>query len=176
MKFCSACGHKVIRQIPEGDHLERYVCPSCHTIHYQNPRMITGTLPVAPDGRILLCRRNIEPRKNYWTLPAGFMENDETTVAGALRETLEEADVRPVEPKLLSVVSLPRWNQVHLFYQVRMVDYHCATTAESNAVELFAPDALPWPDIAFKTVERTLQHYLACLTSGYCVLNDEIDL
>src|SRR5690554_7882955 len=90
MKYCSDCGSPVEQRIPEGDNRPRYVCPSCHTIHYQNPKIVAGTLPTY-DGRILLCRRAIEPRRGFWTLPAGFMENKETTMQAAIRETGEEA-------------------------------------------------------------------------------------
>lgn len=176
MNFCSECGHTVTVKTPPGDHLPRYVCERCDTIHYRNPRVITGTVPIAPDGRILLCRRNIEPRKNYWTLPAGFMENGETTVQGALRETDEESCVQGQAPKLISVISLPAFDQVHMFYQVAMPDFRFSTTPESNAVELYDPDALPWSEIAFRTVERTLRHYLELRDRPFYVLNDHIEM
>ena len=128
MKFCSNCGAPVEWKIPQADNRHRHVCGNCHTVHYSNPRLITGTVPVAPDGRVLLCRRNIEPRKNYWTLPAGFMENGETTVEGALRETYEEAMVNGVNPQLLSIISLASWDQVHLFYRIDMPDFSFSTT------------------------------------------------
>ncbi|MEJ2072419.1 MAG: NUDIX domain-containing protein [Reinekea sp.] len=131
-------------------------------------------MPIAPDGRILLCKRNIEPRKDFWTLPAGFMENGETTLEGALRETLEEAALTPESPRLISIISLPKWNQVHLFYQVSMVDYQYSTTPESNAVELFSKDDIPWQELAFLTVDKTLKHYFNCLEQGFSVLNDDI--
>lgn len=174
MKFCSQCGDKVERQIPEGDNRQRFVCPSCSTIHYQNPRMITGTLPVAPDGRILLCKRNIEPRKNYWTLPAGFMENGETTVEGALRETVEESMVQAINPSLISIISLPAWDQVHVFYRVDMPDFSFSTTPESIEVALFETKDLPWNTLAFRTVEATLKHYLS-RTNEQDVLNTHFD-
>ena len=174
MKFCSNCGHSVNIEIPDGDNRPRHVCPNCHTIHYQNPRLITGTLPIAPDGRILLCRRNIEPRKNFWTLPAGFMENEETTIEGALRETFEEAAFQPINPELISLISLPQWNQVHLFYKVKMTDFTFSVTEESNAVELFSQSSIPWGDIAFETVSMTLKHYFTCLIEGFSVLNDTV--
>lgn len=174
MKFCSVCSYEVVWQIPEDDNRHRYVCPNCKTVHYQNPRLITGTLPIAPDGRILLCRRNIEPRFNYWTLPAGFMENGETTEQGALRETYEEAKVNAEQPRLLSVISLPDFNQVHMFYLVNMPDFHYATTAESNAVELFTHNDIPWEQLAFRTVAKTLKHYLGLAGEEHWVLNDVV--
>ena len=176
MKFCSDCGQNVTFKTPSDDHLPRFICEHCNTIHYQNPRLITGTLPIAPDGRILLCKRNIEPRKNYWTLPAGFMENGETTIDGALRETMEEACVTAHNPVLISVLSLPDWNQVHLFYQVDMLDFQFSVTPESNEVALFTETQIPWHSLAFKTVERTLQHYFANVGNEMPVLNGHIDL
>jgi ADP-ribose pyrophosphatase YjhB (NUDIX family) len=175
MKFCSECGHSVTLKVPEDDNRARFVCDQCQTIHYQNPRLITGTLPIAPDGRILLCRRNIEPRKNYWTLPAGFMENGETTVEGALRETYEESRVKGLNPRLLSIISLPAWDQIHLFYQVDMPDFHFETTPESNDVRLFKHSDIPWDELAFRTVERSLKYYLSN-PSSTDVLNDSITL
>lgn len=159
MNFCSNCGSAVRFAIPDMDNRSRYLCDHCGTIHYQNPRLITGTLPVAPDGRILLCKRAIEPRLGYWTLPAGFMENGETTVEGALRETIEEACVTGQNPSLLSIISLPEFDQVHLFYRVDMPDFAFSTTPESSAVELFEMDHIPWQEIAFRTVTATLEHF-----------------
>jgi len=131
---------------------------------------------VAPDGRILLCKRNIEPRKNFWTLPGGFMENGETTTQGALRETMEEANLAAINPRLLSVISLPKWNQIHLFYRVDMPDYEFSVTPESNAVELFTEAQIPWQALAFRTVEQTLKHYFAYQGENFPVLNDHISL
>jgi len=176
MKFCNECGHSVSVKIPEGDNRPRHICNHCNTIHYQNPRLITGTLPIAPDGRILLCRRNIEPRKDYWTLPAGFMENNETTIEGALRETYEESRVKAINPRLFSIISLPAWDQVHLFYLVDMPDFNYSRTPESNDVSLFTHTDIPWEQLAFKTVSRTLNHYLSQESSMISVLNDHIDL
>ena len=178
MNFCPDCGHAVDHRIPEDDNRLRYVCSQCATVHYQNPRLITGTLPVAPNGRVLLCCRNIEPRKDYWTLPGGFMENGETTLAGALRETYEEARVSAINPRLLSVISLPAYDQVHLFYLVDMPDFSFATTPESHTVQLFSRDEIPWDRLAFRTVEHTLKHYLqqASSTTNPSVLNDHIRL
>lgn len=174
MNFCSECGSTVSLKMPEDDHRERFVCDQCHTIHYQNPRIITGTLPVAPDGRILLCKRNIEPRLNFWTLPAGFMENGETTIEGALRETYEEARVEAINPQLLSMISLPQYNQVHVFYRVDMPDYSFSTTPESNAVALYNQDEIPWDTLAFRTVEATLRHFISSALDKPAVLNSHI--
>lgn len=160
--------------MPEDDHRPRFVCDSCHTIHYQNPRPITGTIPVAPDGRIVLCRRNIEPQKNLWTLPAGFMENGESTLEGALRETWEEATIKGTTGELLSVISLPQWDQIHLFYILTMPDYSFELTPESNEIRLFEEHEIPWSELAFKTVERTLEHYFETLKSGHFVLSTTV--
>jgi len=160
MNFCSQCGHQVRFDVPDMDNRPRFLCDQCGTVHYQNPRVITGTLPVAPDGRILLCRRAIEPRHGYWTLPAGFMENGETTIEGALRETVEESLVVGLNPQLLSMVSLPDFDQVHVFYQIDMPDFTFETTPESSEVALFHYQDIPWAEIAFRTVTVTLEHYL----------------
>ncbi|TXR53327.1 NUDIX hydrolase [Reinekea thalattae] len=174
MNFCSACGQPVIFKIPEGDNRPRYVCDHCQTIHYQNPRAITLTLPIAPDGRILLCKRNIEPQKNYWTLPGGFMENDESTLQGALRETWEEARVKADTGELFAVISVPKWHQVHLFYRIQMPDFSFAATEESSEVKLFNETEIPWSSLAFKTVECALKHYLELPKAGFSVLNTSL--
>lgn len=160
MNFCSQCGQSLRYDIPEMDNRHRYLCDHCGAIHYQNPRLITGTVPVAPDGRILLCKRAIEPRLGYWTLPAGFMENGETVVEGALRETEEEARVVGRDPVLLSMISLPQFDQVHVFYRVAMPDFRFDVTPESSEVALFEAADIPWDEIAFRTVSLTLEHFL----------------
>jgi ADP-ribose pyrophosphatase YjhB (NUDIX family) len=174
MNYCNNCGHKVTIKIPEDDNRSRYVCENCNTVHYQNPKLITCTLPVAPDGRILLCRRNIEPQKNRWTLPGGFMENGETTLEGALRETWEEAQVQADNAELLAVVSLPAWDQVHIFYLLMMTDFSYSTTPETNEIQLFNEQQIPWQDLAFKTVECALKHYLDIRHSKHFVLNASV--
>ncbi len=158
MKFCSNCGHKVNFEIPQGDHRVRAVCPNCFTIHYENPRLITGTLPVY-QGKILLCKRGIEPKAGFWTLPGGFMENEESLAEGALRETWEEACCKPVIQQLLSVVSLPPINQVHCFYLAKMETGEFSITPESIEIQLFEINEIPWEDVAFRTVKATLEHY-----------------
>ncbi len=174
MKFCSQCGHKVTMQVPENDNRLRAVCSHCDTVHYKNPHLITGTVPVAPDGRILLCRRAIEPQLGLWTLPAGFMENGESTIEGALRETLEESMVQGENPRLLSLISLPQWNQVHVFYRISMVNFSFAPTEESTEVKLFTQEEIPWDELAFETVEFTIKHHYETLGKNDTVLNTEI--
>src|SRR5271156_3753211 len=133
MKFCSVCGHPVALSIPPGDNRERFVCASCGTVHYQNPRNVVGTVPVW-DDKVLLCRRAIEPRYGYWTLPAGFMENGETTSQAALRETQEEAGANIQLHELFSLLNVPHVDQVHLFYRATLLDLNYLAGAESLEV------------------------------------------
>ncbi|MBA1193250.1 NUDIX hydrolase [Pseudomonas entomophila] len=158
MNFCSACGQPVIQCIPEGDTRLRYVCEHCHTIHYQNPNIVAGVLPTH-EGRVLLCRRAIEPRHGYWTLPAGFMENGETLEQAARRETVEEACARVGEMTLYQLFDLPHINQVHVFFRAELADLDFAIGVESLDVRLFEEHEIPWSHLAFRTVTRTLQCY-----------------
>jgi ADP-ribose pyrophosphatase YjhB (NUDIX family) len=151
--------------VPPGDSLPRYVCDACGEIHYQNPRMVVGTL-VEHEGRVLLCRRAIEPRYGYWTLPAGFMENDETAAQGAQRETLEEAGARIEIVAAFSLISVPRVNQVHLFYRAQLLDLSFKPGEESLEVALVEEAAIPWQDIAFRTVGLTLKRWFADRAAG----------
>jgi ADP-ribose pyrophosphatase YjhB (NUDIX family) len=165
MKYCSNCAAPVLRRVPPGDSLPRYVCDQCGEIHYQNPNLVVGTVPEW-DGRVLLCRRAIEPRYGYWTLPAGFMENDETTADAARRETLEEAGahIELIDP--YTMISVPMVNQVHLFYRARLLDLDFAPGEESLDVALFEEAAIPWKEIAFRTVGLTLKHWVADRAQG----------
>jgi ADP-ribose pyrophosphatase YjhB (NUDIX family) len=160
MKFCSNCAAPLARRVPPGDSLPRYLCDQCGEIHYQNPRLVVGCVPEL-DGRLLLCRRAIEPRYGYWTLPAGFMENGETVAEGALRETLEEAGARVALGAAFSMISVPRVNQVHLFYLARVLDFGVKPGAETLEIRMFEEAHVPWQDIAFRTVAITLRHWLA---------------
>jgi ADP-ribose pyrophosphatase YjhB (NUDIX family) len=158
MKFCANCGAPVARRVPPGDSLPRWVCDACGEIHYQNPKLVIGTVP-EHEGRLLLCRRAIEPRYGYWTLPAGFMENDETTAQAAARETLEEAGA-PVElGEVFTLISVPRVNQVHLYYRARLRGLEFNPGEETLEVGLFEEGAIPWQDIAFRTVAYTLKRW-----------------
>lgn len=164
MKFCSECAHPVALSIPEGDNRLRYVCSNCDAIHYQNPKMVLGSIPVWDedgDMRILLCKRAIEPRLGYWTLPAGFMENDETTSNAAIRETVEEAGANIQLHELFSLLNVPHVHQVHMFYRATLLDLNYAAGIESLEVKLFAPEDIPWDDIAFQTVAHTLRFFIA---------------
>lgn len=157
MNYCSHCGHTVRFAIPDGDDRPRFLCDACHTIHYQNPRIVAGTLPVAGE-RILLCRRAIAPRKGFWTLPAGFMENAETVEQAALRETREEARAVVDDPTLYTLISLPHINQVYMIFRGNL-DGDFAAGPESLEVELFEESQIPWDELAFPTIERTLRHF-----------------
>ncbi len=158
MKFCSNCGASVALKIPPGDTLPRHVCDACHTIHYQNPRMVVGCIPEWED-RILLCRRAIEPRHGFWTVPAGYMENGETTFQGAARETLEEANARVEIGPLYALYNIPHINQVYILFRARLLDIDVKPGAETLEVRLMRESDIPWDRIAFASVRNTLTHY-----------------
>lgn len=160
MNFCSECGHSVSQQIPDGDTRRRFVCASCKTIHYQNPRIVTGCLATFED-KILLCKRAIEPRLGLWTLPAGYMENGETTTEGAVRETLEEANARVDIINLYTLFSLPHISQVYMFFLATLKDLNFSAGVESLDVNLFEEEEIPWQQLAFPIVHDTIKFYLA---------------
>jgi ADP-ribose pyrophosphatase YjhB (NUDIX family) len=166
MKFCSECAHPVSLTVPPDDNRPRYVCNHCGVIHYQNPKMVVGSIPVwEHDGetRILLCKRAIEPRYGYWTLPAGFMENNETTSQAAARETLEEAGARVQLHQLFSLLNVPHVHQVHMFYRATLLDLDYEAGIESLEVKLFTEAEIPWDEISFPTVAHTLKFFFADL-------------
>ena len=165
MKFCANCGAKVVQRVPPGDSLPRWVCDECGEIHYQNPKMVVGTIP-EHEGRILLCRRAIEPRYGYWTLPAGFMENDETTAQAAARETQEEAGANIEMGEPFTLISVPRVNQVHLYYRARLRNLEFKPGEETLDVALMDEGQIPWKEIAFRTVGLTLKHWFADRKGG----------
>ena len=159
LKFCSACGSDRIElRIPDGDNLPRHVCAACGVIHYQNPKVVVGCLPEWQD-QVLLCRRAIEPRHGLWTLPAGFLENGETVAAGAVRETLEEASARVEIGELYTMISLPQISQIYMMFRARLVDLDFGPGPESLEVRLFREDEIPWEEMAFRTIGRTLRNY-----------------
>ena len=160
MKFCSQCASPVEQRIPEGDNRLRFVCPQCQTIHYQNPRIIAGCLPVWGE-QVLLCRRAIEPRRGFWTLPAGFMENGETLEQAAARETLEEACARVHGMQLYTLFDLPHINQVYMLFRAELADLDFAAGEESLEVRLFDEQQIPWSELAFPTIGRTLECFFA---------------
>lgn len=159
MKFCPDCGHATERAIPEGDDRERDVCPGCNAIHYANPKVIVGCLPVH-EGRILMCKRAIEPRYGYWTLPAGFMENGETTAEGAARETWEEAAAVANGLVLYRVFDVPHINQVYVFYRCGIEDGNYGVGPESIDSRLLLPEEIPWDELAFPVVRELLVEFL----------------
>lgn len=165
MRFCSSCGASVALKIPDGDTLPRHVCEACGTIHYQNPKVVVGALPEWED-KILLCRRAIEPQYGFWTVPAGFMENRETTAEAAARETEEEARARIEVGALFSLVNIAHISQVHLFYRARLIDLDFGPGTESLEVRLFSEDEIPWEDIAFRSIHFTLKRYFDDRQSG----------
>jgi len=162
MKFCSECAHPVSLKIPPDDNRVRYVCDHCHTIHYQNPKLVVGSLPVwKKDGetRILLCRRAIEPRYGFWTLPAGFMENGETTSQAAMRETKEESGANIELHELFSLINVTHVDQVHLFYRATLLDLNYSAGTESLEVAMFTEAEIPWDKLAFQTTINTLKFF-----------------
>lgn len=160
MNYCSHCGGPVELKIPPGDTLPRHVCPRCGEIHYLNPKLVVGCV-AEWENSILLCKRAIEPRYGRWTLPAGFMENGESTTDAALRETLEEAGARIAIDGLFSLINIPHINQVHLFYRGRLLAPNFASGIESLETALFAEADLPWSELAFRSVTLCLEAYLA---------------
>jgi len=165
MKHCSECGAAVVLRVPPGDDRDRFVCSVCEHIHYTNPRVIVGCV-AGHDDRVLLCRRAIEPRYGKWTLPAGFMENGETTEQGAVREMWEEAGARAQRPELYRLFDIPYINQVYVFFRCGIEDGLYAAGQESLEVRLFREQEIPWDEIAFHVVRYTLQEYFADRRNG----------
>lgn len=165
MKFCSSCGHPVIFEIPEGDHLFRHVCSVCRTIHYENPRIIAGCVPVWQD-QILICRRAIEPRRGYWTLPAGFMENGETVQAGAAREAREEALADVEIGSLLALINIIHNHQVYLMFRARLRSLDFGVGPESLEVKLVHEHEIPWNELAFASIHFSLERFLQDRAAG----------
>lgn len=165
MNYCSECGQPVVFRIPPDDKRPRFICDACGTIHYQNPRMVVGSV-AEWTGRVLLCRRAIEPRRNYWTLPAGFMENEETLEACARREAQEEALADVAIGSLLSVINVPHASQVHLFYRAHLIEGRFGVGHESLDAALYAEAEVPWAELAFPSVEFTLQRYFTDRAAG----------
>lgn len=158
MNYCSACGEPVALRVPPGDNRERYVCDACETVHYTNPRVVTGCL-VTWEDQVLLCQRAIAPRQGYWTLPAGFLENGETAEQGAARETWEEARADVELDDLYTMFSLPHISQIYLFYRARLTRPEFAAGEETQAAGLFREQEIPWDELAFPVIRETLEHY-----------------
>jgi ADP-ribose pyrophosphatase YjhB (NUDIX family) len=159
IRYCNYCGADVAFIVPPGDSLPRHVCSACGHIHYENPRLIVGCIASWED-QLLFCRRAIEPRLGYWTLPAGFMENNETTADAAARETQEETGARVIIDAPFAMVSIAHINQVHLFYRGHLITPDYAAGVESLEVALFNPAEIPWSEIAFLSITFCLQRYL----------------
>jgi ADP-ribose pyrophosphatase YjhB (NUDIX family) len=159
IKFCNSCGTAVVHRIPEGDSLTRAVCDACGNIQYENPKIVVGCVPVDGD-RILICKRAIEPRYGLWTLPAGFMENNESAPEGAAREALEEANARVEIEDLYTVYSIPHISQVYMMFRARLLDLDFSPGIESLEVKLVTAAEIPWNELAFAMVKRTLENYL----------------
>ena len=156
MNFCSHCGNSVIEIVPEGDNRQRFVCNSCDTVHYQNPKNVAGAILTWQD-KVLLCKRGIEPRYGLWTLPAGFMENNETVAEAAARESMEEANAKTDRLKLFGVFSLPYISQVYMMFSGQLTSDEVSPGLESLEVRLFTRDEIPWGEIAFPVVTHSLE-------------------
>ena len=165
MKYCPQCGEPIRLLVPAGDDRERHVCSSCGTVHYQNPKIVTGCLAVHAE-RVLLCKRAIAPRAGLWTLPAGFLENGETTMEGAIRETLEEARARVAVHGLYTIFNLPHISQIYMFFRADLTDLDFGAGAESTDVQLFEEHEIPWGELAFPVVKDTLEHYFRDRRAG----------
>lgn len=165
MKFCPQCSGPLRHGIPEGDDRTRHICDACGAIHYQNPKVIAGCIPVWED-RVLLCKRAIEPRYGYWTLPAGFMELGETLGEAARREAREEAHVEVELDPLYALFSLPHISQVYAFFRARMIEERFSAGTESLEVRLFREEEIPWDEISFETVYRALKLFFADRRNG----------
>jgi ADP-ribose pyrophosphatase YjhB (NUDIX family) len=165
LNYCSACGAPVSQRVPPGDTLARDVCDSCGAIHYQNPKLVVGSLPEWED-KVLLCRRAIEPRCGFWTLPAGFMENHETLPEAAMRETVEEACAQVEIGEMYTLISVPHISQVHAIFRARLLSLDFSPGIETLEVALLAEHQIPWGEIAFRTIGMTLRHYFADRKTG----------
>ena len=165
LAHCNNCGTSLEKRIPPGDGRERMVCPACGAIHYENPKLVVGCIPVW-ENKLLLCKRAIEPRYGYWTLPAGFMENGETTAEGAERETIEEAGAQVKNLKPYALLDVPYVHQVHMFYLAELSSLEFAAGEESLEVALYEEHEIPWDDLAFYTVIETLKHFYADRKAG----------
>jgi ADP-ribose pyrophosphatase YjhB (NUDIX family) len=158
MNYCSNCGDTVKYSVPPGDDRPRYLCESCGIIHYQNPKMVVGCIP-EKNGKILLCRRAIEPRSGKWTLPAGYLENGETVAQGAIREAFEEARANIEILAPYALFNICYVNQVYLMFRARLIGNNFKAGSESTDVRLFSETEIPWNQIAFTVIEETLRHY-----------------
>jgi ADP-ribose pyrophosphatase YjhB (NUDIX family) len=160
-RYCNVCGHGVEFRTPAGDHQPRHVCTRCGHVQYQNPNVIVGVIPEWEDGRVLMCRRNIQPRLGLWTFPAGFMEQGETSAAGAAREALEESGAEVAVGHLLMVINVPYVSQIYMIHCGRLLRPEFGPTPESSEVVLMREEEIPWNEIAFPTIWQGLKHFFA---------------
>jgi ADP-ribose pyrophosphatase YjhB (NUDIX family) len=165
MNFCNACGGPLGETVPEGDNRPRHVCRDCGAIHYRNPKVVTGCIPAWED-QVLLCRRAIRPRYGLWTVPAGFLENGESSHQGAIRETFEEANARVDIEALYSTFNLPHIDQIYMLFRARLLDLDFGPGEESLEVRLFREHEVPWDELAFPVVAETLKLYFCDQASG----------
>lgn len=165
MKYCSNCGSSTYIGIPEGDNFARHICGHCDTIHYSNPKIVAGCI-AQYEGKILLCKRAIEPRYGYWTIPAGFMENHESVDIAAQRETWEEAEAQVDNIALYGLYSLPTISQVYIIYQGTVKNGAFGVGSESLDTRLYALDDIPWDDLAFDVVKIALKRYVTDFAAG----------
>lgn len=163
--FCSHCGARTVVRIPPGDHLPRVICDACGIVHYENPRVVVGCVP-EHDGRLLICKRAIEPRLGYWTIPAGFLENGESLEEGAAREAHEEAMATVRIGSLLAVISIPEARQVHVFFRATLLGGQHGAGPESLDTALVDPLDIPWADIAFPSTRFALERFLQDRAAG----------
>jgi ADP-ribose pyrophosphatase YjhB (NUDIX family) len=174
INYCSACGAAIAVRVPAGDSRPRHVCDACGTVHYRNPLVVAGTLPIWQD-QVLLCRRAIEPRSGLWTLPAGFMEVRETVAQAAMRETDEETGAKVELEDLYCIVSVPHISQVHVIFRARLLALEFAPGEETAEVALFREAEVPWDQIAFRSITLALRHFFADREAGRFILhNDDI--
>jgi ADP-ribose pyrophosphatase YjhB (NUDIX family) len=166
MNYCSQCGSGELSfEIPKGDNRSRFICQDCDTIHYSNPKMVTGCLPVWED-QVLLAKRSIAPRYGFWNIPSGYLENGETVEEGAVREVWEEAKAEVTGLQLKSVYSLPHINQIYIHFIGDLKDGAFGVGEESLEVQLFSEDNIPWEKLAFTSSVFTLQKYFADRKNG----------
>jgi ADP-ribose pyrophosphatase YjhB (NUDIX family) len=167
MNYCSSCGADALSwEIPPDDNRHRYVCHHCDTIHYQNPKMVVGCLPIY-DDKILLCRRAIEPRLGFWGLPAGYLEMGETLEEGALRETTEESGAQVELIRLHAVYNIPRISQIYFFFLARMTSPDLNIGPETQEARLFAPAEIPYEEMAFPSSVFAIRRYLQYKDQGF---------
>jgi ADP-ribose pyrophosphatase YjhB (NUDIX family) len=159
MKYCSQCGHELTSKIPPGDDRLRHVCTACGMVHYQNPKVVVGCIP-RWEEQILICRRDIEPRSGYWTLPAGYLENGETLAAGAVRETREETGAEVTDLSLYRIYDIVHVNQVYIMFLATLKAPTFHPTIESSEVKLISPGRIPWDELAFPVITQTLQDFV----------------